>query len=300
MVFIESDLNSLKEILGPYKMAVETKIEESISNLGNSSPLRDACEYALRNGGKRFRPALVMMISKALGFGVDVNHAALGVEYFHTASLIADDLPCMDNDDERRDKPSLHKIYGESISILASYALIAAGYHSLVSNANVIRCGEFPFSSQSDHLCVLALENVTYNAGLFGAPYGQYLDLFPPNLSPEVLKEAIFKKTVSLFEISFVLGWIFGGGDSSKLDLVKRSAAHFGFAFQIADDLGDMAQDAINGRQVNWAAVCGVASAKKVFHEEITAYKQTMNQLNILSSELEVLADLLIGKVEKN
>ena len=65
----------------------------------------------------------MILIAEALGNGLNVYESALAVEFFHTASLIADDLPCMDNDDERRERPSLHKVYGEAIALLASYAL---------------------------------------------------------------------------------------------------------------------------------------------------------------------------------
>ena len=107
-----------------YRDKIEQEIAKSIVAFGEKTKLRDACEYALTNGGKRFRPLIVLLIAEALGHGMNVYPSALSVEFFHTASLIADDLPCMDNDDERREKPSLHKVYGESIALLASYALI--------------------------------------------------------------------------------------------------------------------------------------------------------------------------------
>ena len=246
---------SFASILKPYQQIVEQKLKGNIEQLGPKNPLRDACEYALLNGGKRFRPALVFMIAKALGHEVDVSQAAMGIEFFHTASLIADDLPCMDNDDERRNKPTTHRIYGESVALLATYALIAAGYACLAKNAHALKQGEHPFAGQSDHLCVLALENATHNTGLLGATGGQFLDLTPPNLSLGLVQEVIQKKTVTLFEISFVLGWLFGGGNLDQLDLVKRSAAHFGMAFQIADDLDDMTQDLEHQHALNIANI---------------------------------------------
>src|SRR5689334_6324109 len=102
----------LAELLQYYQQRVEEKIREQLPSLGGSGELRAACEYALLNGGKRFRPALVYMVANALGKGQDISAAALAIEYFHTASLVADDLPCMDNDDERRNRPSVHKVYG--------------------------------------------------------------------------------------------------------------------------------------------------------------------------------------------
>ena len=130
---------SFASILEPYKQYIEQKLRESVEQLGDKNPLRDACEYAFLNGGKRFRPALVLMIAKGIGFEADVSQAALGIEFFHTASLIADDLPCMDNDEERRHKPTTHRIYGESTALLATYALISAGYACLAKNGNIIK-----------------------------------------------------------------------------------------------------------------------------------------------------------------
>src|SRR5580700_10040570 len=90
---------------------IEQEIAKSIASFGEKNKLRDACEYALTNGGKRFRPLIVYLIAEGLGNNLNVSDAALSVEFFHTASLVVDDLPCMDNDEERRDKPSVHKVY---------------------------------------------------------------------------------------------------------------------------------------------------------------------------------------------
>lgn len=290
---------SFGQILDPYKKLIEQGLQENVEQLGPKTSLRDACEYALLNGGKRFRPALVLMIAKALGYGVDVFQAALGIEFFHTASLIADDLPCMDNDDERRNKPTLHRVYGESVALLATYGLISAGYACLAKNAQIVKASRHPLAQQGDSLCVLALENVSYNTGIRGATEGQFLDLSPPNLSLAVLREVLHKKTVTLFEISFVLGWIFGGGDLALLDLVKQSAAHFGMAFQIADDLGDRVQDQAHNHSLNIANVCGEECAKKMFYEEIEQFNQTLVDLKLESEDLQALVQLLVLQVQQ-
>src|SRR5690349_2210675 len=113
--------------------AVENALLENIPSTGPK--LKEAIHYALTQKGKRLRPILVLLVAKALDPSKNVMKAALATEYFHTASLLADDLPCMDNEEERRGTPSTHVLYGESVAILASYALIAAGYQSIVENA---------------------------------------------------------------------------------------------------------------------------------------------------------------------
>lgn len=288
------------QILAPYQTEIEGKLSEAISVLGQQTHLRNACEYALMNGGKRFRPFLVLLMAKALNSAIDVSQAALAVEFFHTASLVADDLPCMDDDDLRRDKPSVHKVYGESTALLVSYALIAAGYEFLAKNAETLRISSAPHRVNSDRICVLALENSTYNTGLLGATGGQFLDINPPNLKVDTLKEIIRMKTVSLFEISFILGWLYGGGDLDQLELVKKAAYHFGMAFQISDDFGDVEQDAHNGRLVNLVAVSGYEKALLIFEDELNNFELIMSKLKLDIPELKCMCDLLRSEVQKS
>jgi geranylgeranyl diphosphate synthase type II len=284
-----------------FQKHIHAKIQTKAASFPATGILKDACEYALLSGGKRFRPALVYMVAHALKNDKDVTSAALAIEYFHTASLIADDLPCMDNDDERRNKPTVHKVYGEAIALLVSYALIAEGYGSIAEAGR-------HFHEQANHeqanieqdwamRVMLALENSAFNTGLKGATGGQFLDIFPSDLSELTLREVIHKKTISLFEISFVFGWLFGGGDIDKLPEVKACASHFGMAFQVADDLDDVEQDQKNGRKINVAAAFGVDAAKRIFFEEIKSYLALLNVLRINSSDLLGLAASLESQV---
>jgi len=276
-------LSSYIDILLPYRERIENQIQQHISSLGPKTLLRDACEYALMNGGKRFRPALVYMVADALDKGLDPSYSALAIEYFHCASLVVDDLPCMDNDDVRRGQPATHKKFGESTALLVSYALIAAGYEAIAKNSE----------SFSGDVCRLAVECASYNTGLAGATGGQYLDVYPKDLSLEALREVLQKKTVSLFEISFVFGWLYGGGNQKELNQIKKAAEHFGMAFQIADDLGDQEQDTKNGRLVNFAVVFGETQAKELLKQEITAFLQIWKDLGLCEGTIPALVKSL-------
>lgn len=273
---------------------IEQEIAKSIIAFGEKTKLRDACEYALTNGGKRFRPLIVLLIAEALGNGLNVYPSALSVEFFHTASLIADDLPCMDNDDERRDKPSLHKVYGESIALLASYALITAAFEKIHANAAVMQQAGPPFSQFSDRACMIALESATYCAGILGATGGQFFDLFPPNQTLDTVKQVIYKKTVTLFEVSFVFGWVFGGGDITKLDRVKKAAYHFGMAFQTADDLGDMIQDEKKQREISIARLIGKERALLYFDEEMRSFQKILDELKLFTPSFDKMCQILV------
>ncbi|MDP1836448.1 MAG: polyprenyl synthetase family protein [Chlamydiales bacterium] len=278
---------SQQDLLRKLQTCVDAKVESYLAGLGDTTDLGKATAHALV-GGKRFRPALVLLIADALGRGADPTPAALAIEFFHTASLVADDLPCMDNDDERRGKPSVHVLYGEAVALLVTYALIAEGYRCLTQRGPLV----------SDRACLVAIENVTRNTGLQGATGGQFIDLFPPDVSPQTLQEVIHKKTVSLFEIAFVLGWIYGGGDVDSLEKVQQAAWHYGMAFQIADDFEDEAQDAAHGCQVNLALSLGREVAHTRFMEEIEAFRKTLQDLAIASEPMLALADSLVHKVD--
>lgn len=290
---VESTSTPSREAFKSYQELIQSKIREKAARLPKTGVLKEAYEYALLNGGKRFRPALVFMVAAALDKNIDVSEAALAIEYFHTASLVADDLPCMDDDDVRRSKPTVHKVYGEAIALLTSYALIAEGYGAIAAGFGGVTHGNPARASDGSKIIVLALENAAYNTGLSGATGGQFLDIFPPDLTEATLREVIHKKTTSLFEVAFVFGWLFGGGDSRELSQVKKCASHFGMAFQVADDLGDVEQDLKNGRKINMAGVFGVVRAREVLEEELGAYRAMLVELKIDTPELLGLAALL-------
>jgi geranylgeranyl diphosphate synthase type II len=280
------DIKEIFRILEGYKSQIENKIEKDLlENFGPSTVLKEACAYSLLNGGKRFRPAIVLMVAKALGKNFDVLDAAIAVEYFHTASLIADDMPCMDNDDERRGRPSLHKAFNETTALLASYALISAGYRAITQNSEK--------GDKNPENLRLALDITAYNTGILGATGGQFLDIFPSDKTVETLLEILNKKTVTLFEIAFCLGWIFGGGDLNKLDLVKRLAYHFGMAFQIADDLDDLKQDEKQEQSVNLAKVIGVKQATDVLAKEKSSLLQVAKELSLDSKDFLALVNTM-------
>jgi geranylgeranyl diphosphate synthase type II len=279
--------------LDRYKACFEQELSLAIEKMGERSLLRDACSYALTNGGKRLRPILVLMIAEALG-SCDAMPSALSVEFFHTASLIADDLPSMDNDSVRRGVPSLHVAFGESTALLTSYTLIAAGYGGIYENGKILRRNPL-FATSADTRAMECLDVATRCAGIQGATQGQFLDLFPPNLSVETIRDIIYKKTVTLFEISFLFGWIFGGGDLQKIPLLKNCAYHLGLAFQINDDLEDGIQDAAIGGRVNMASALGKEKAISCFEEEIALLEKTMKALHLWTQPFQELVARLVA-----
>ncbi len=276
----------------PHIKEFEKALKEDIETFGNSTKLKSALEYSLLSGGKRLRPLIVYLVAEALGKNYDVHYLALSVEYFHTASLIADDLPCMDNDEVRRDKPTLHVVFGETTALLASYALISAAFEKIFQGSMIFS----KHCSYHEKACTLALKEASFASGIHGATGGQHLDLFPESLNLRLLEEIIEKKTITLFNVSFLFGWIFGGGDLSKIDTVKSAAYDFGMAFQIADDMQDMAQDKEKEHVANMALLLGYEEAFNRVKSYLENFKKSLSTLGIESP----LFDKIVHKVLKH
>ena len=199
----------------------------------------------------------------------------------------------MDDDALRRGLPALHKAFGEAPALLASYTLIAAGYGGIHENALVLR--ECPKLRESaDRRAVECLEAATRCAGISGATQGQFYDLFPPDSTIETVLDIIYKKTVTLFEISFLFGWIFGGGDLSSIPLLKKCAYHLGMAFQIADDLEDGIQDVARG--ANIVTVLGRKKAIASFEEEIALLETSLKALHLWTKPFQEVVTTLVAR----
>lgn len=257
---------AVAECFSSYLAQIDSALHSAILSLPPPEGVKQACAYALQNGGKRLRPLLVVLIAQALGG--EALSAAVALECFHTASLIADDLPCMDDDDFRRNRPSLHKVYGEATALLASYALISLGFGKLVS-------------SHPERTC-LALRYAAEATGAEGLIGGQFLDISPASKEPAHLREILSRKTGALFELSFLCGWLFGGGELAHLEEVQRAGAHFGLAFQIVDDLLDLERDREKG-SLNYPLLAGEEEAYRLFAAEIEAAKASLHRLSLSS-----------------
>lgn len=278
--------------LHKFRLAFEARLPEAIEKMGEKNRLRDACEYALCSGGKRLRPLITMMTADALGCGMDVAPAALGIEFFHTASLIADDLPCMDDDDFRRGRASLHKEFGENIAVLASYVLIAEGYGAIYTNAEIMK-KDPRFASNAESSALFCLKKASACGGIQGAANGQFLDLFLPDGELKTLEKVVAQKTSTLFEIAFLFGWLFGGGSILKAPALSKCAAHLGMLFQIRDDLEDDVQDASRASDANVAKALGREKASFLLNQEKEAFEGVLQELGLWTPAFQELSMFL-------
>ncbi|WP_246485725.1 polyprenyl synthetase family protein [Chlamydiifrater phoenicopteri] len=291
----------MNEILSSYSSDIEKIMRDSIQDFGlEDSGLRSPIEYALFSGGKRIRPLIVLMVAKNLGKGYDVSDAAVAIEFVHTSTLIADDLPCMDDDIERRNRPTVHIAFSESKALLASYALISAAYERIRLNAHKLRVVED--FERANLAYDKVLENVTYNTGAHGVIGGQYEDMFSSDLSEDTVLSILHKKTGALFELSFVMGWLFGGGSLSGVDLIKDLSYQFGLLFQIGDDLLDFAQDSAKDEAcLNYAILFGKERAKSRIDTSVKQIKALLGELRerhaFQIEEFEALVEFLSSRL---
>jgi geranylgeranyl diphosphate synthase type II len=198
--------------------------------------LEEALRHVLNHPGTLVRPRLVFEM--ALAYGLESGHArdlAVSLEYFHTASLIFDDLPCMDNAQKRRGAPCVHVAFGDATAILAALALINRAYAlswRAVAGA--------PQERQTR-----ALAYIERRLGVEGLLNGQSLDLRYSTLPHDrrTTQRVANDKTVSLIRLPLILPAMLGGASESELQLLERLALSWGLSYQIVDDLKDVLQN---------------------------------------------------------
>lgn len=194
--------------------------------------LFSAMEYSLFAGGKRLRPILAFEFCRmCCGEWEKAAPYAAAVEMVHTYSLIHDDLPCMDNDDLRRGKPTNHKVFGEAMAVLAGDALLTDAFAMAAS---------FQAPKAEDTATAIAL--LSECAGSLGMVGGQMLDIRSEQrlLSEQEVLDIQNRKTGRLISAACALGAIAGGATQAQFDAACQFAAGFGLAFQIRDDILDV------------------------------------------------------------
>lgn len=211
---------------------IEKKLESSIT-ADNSAA--QAMKYSLLSGGKRIRPILLLeFYALCGGKGDSALNFAAALEMIHTYSLIHDDLPCMDNDDMRRGRPSCHKAFGEDTALLAGDALLTLAFKTAAETDDI------PADRVLKAIAVLA-----ENAGISGMVGGQVEDLAfeKSGATIEQLRGMYLKKTSCLLSAGAVCGSILAGADEEELKYAAEYAEKLGLAFQIIDDILDCTSD---------------------------------------------------------
>ena len=218
---------------GAYRRAADDFLNTLFTQKAPYGDLLEAMRYSLLAGGKRLRPALVMEFARLGGMEWHtVVPIACGVELIHTYSLIHDDLPCMDNDDLRRGKPTNHKVYGETLAVLAGDTLQPEAFRLILTTPGI------PAERRAECARILAKA-----AGADGMAGGQVLDTLHAPSTYEELLLVNRLKTGAMIQGAAEIGCAAAGADQSLRDAAQAYATEIGTAFQIRDDLLDIEGD---------------------------------------------------------
>ena len=220
-----------------YRALIEAALEKMFAGCESmpQAGLFEAMRYSLLAGGKRIRPMLSLEFCRISGGDIEkAMPVACAVEMLHTYSLIHDDLPCMDNDDLRRGRPTNHKVYGECVATLAGDALQAEAFHTILS------C-QLPAERRA--ACAEILSGAVGADGMCG---GQYLDMCweGRTLTEQELTEINTRKTGALIIAACRMGVAAAGGSALMMEAAAHYGAALGMAFQIRDDMLDVTSTA--------------------------------------------------------
>lgn len=219
-----------------YLPAVESALERYVPEPSLlQSELFRAMRYSLLAGGKRIRPVLVLEFCGLCGGDQEAALPfACAIEMIHTYSLIHDDLPCMDDDEMRRGKPSNHVVFGEAQALLAGDSLLTMAFETMLSAESI---GNVGAQKAAEAAGVLAKA-----AGAFGMAGGQAIDLMSEgkHIPMETLQKMDECKTGALIRAAAKMGCILGGAESKLIRAADEYGAAIGFAFQIVDDILDV------------------------------------------------------------
>lgn len=287
----------INKLLNDYRKIIDNRIDELLPKSEENNEVIKAMRYSLLLGGKRIRPILMLEFCKLCGGKVeDTLDFAVALEFIHTYSLIHDDLPCMDNDNMRRGKPSCHIAFGEDIALLAGDALLNEAF-TVASKSNV-----------PTERAIKAISVLAENAGVKGMLGGQVLDLsFLKNTPNEKsLTEMYLKKTGALLVSAAKIGCILAGANEKDTNNAVLFSEKLGLAFQVIDDILDFeGEEEILGKPIGsddkngkttFVTIHGLENSKKIA-EDLT--NQALNILENFDGDcgnLKMLTNFLLNR----
>lgn len=284
---------------------LKVNIEEALEKILSKQPLSpyphlfEAARYSVLGGGKRLRPLLTLATTEALGGNLEAALIpACTLELVHAYSLIHDDLPCMDDDDYRRGKLTLHKKYSEGHAVLTGDYLLTYAFDILASLTNL--------SPEKKVKLISLLANRIGAQGMIG---GQVMDLFfeGQRISIDTLQSLHWHKTGALITGSIEFGAIISDAGNNELSHLRKFGESIGLAFQIVDDILDVTSSTLkHGRTISsdilnekstYVSLLGLEEARKSSQE---LYNKAINELEIFpetqTNLLLTLADLIVNR----
>lgn len=281
--------------LAEYKKIIQKSLEDYFQEYkaGSqySSVIWDSMSYTTLSDGKRLRA--IMCLETAKSFGIEIEKAmplAAAMEIMHAYSLIHDDLPCMDNDDLRRGKPTNHKVFGEAIAVLAGDALISFGAQLIIDKLETL-----------PQIKLDIVNKYLKCAGALGIVAGQVADIVSENkeIDIENLNYIHKYKTGELFKCSMLISAKLAQVNNETLKNIEQYALNFGTLFQIYDDiidctlttkeLGKTAGKDANVNKLTYVSVYGLEKAKNIFY---SLKKENYDILTKLNIELNIFNEI--------
>ncbi|MGM9598603.1 MAG: polyprenyl synthetase family protein [Faecousia sp.] len=276
----------MNDLMQRYMDRTEEYLARCFTDEAPQKKLFDAMRYSLLAGGKRLRPVMVLAFCELCGGNAEnALPFAAALEMVHTYSLIHDDLPCMDNDDYRRGKPTNHRVFGEATAVLAGDGLLTAAFGQLAS-------AKLPAERIVEAVRVLSL-----CAGEMGMVGGQVLDMDAETriCTEQEVIDIQSRKTGALISAACQLGVIAAGGSSKQQTAAAQYADSLGLAFQIQDDILDVIGDAgklgkatgVDKNKNTFVRLYGVETCKEMVAQET---EKAVHALDSFDN-----ADFLIG-----
>lgn len=263
--------------------------------------IHKAMRHSLLAGGKRLRPILTLAAAEAVGAGekdlANILPAACAVELIHTYSLVHDDLPCMDDDDLRRGRPTSHKVFGEGVAVLAGDALLTRAFGLLGAVPPPKR---YPLS--------MILEETAVAAGSLQLIAGQVEDLEAEGkrLSVADVRFIHERKTAAMVVLSLRLGAMAANATPRHLKALTEFGLALGLAFQIIDDILDVTQSSaqlgksagkdLKARKATYPSVIGLEASRKEADRLTKKAHAALAVLGSGSSRLAQIAGYLLGR----
>ena len=227
----------IENVLAEFAKKFNADLEKTMDEL-KGGHLVSAMKYAVNGGGKRLRPFLLLIAAEMGGLTYDdVYPLMVGIELVHTYSLVHDDLPCMDDDDMRRGRPSTHAVFGEAMGVLAGDALLNYAYEYMLANATKAKnIGGY----------ITAISCIMVRAGYMGMVGGQSYDI-DEEIKKQFKRDDFINmytaKTGALFQAALGAGAFVAGLSETTLTSLLKCGTYLGVAFQLKDDLDDIGQD---------------------------------------------------------
>lgn len=281
---------------------IERRLEDICSTYlsGLPTPIADAIRYGLKSPGKRLRPLLLLFAYRAAGGTRDASMLACATEVIHAYSLMHDDLPCMDDDDMRRGRPSVHRVYGARAAILAGVAMIPLAARVVRDSARAMLL--------PDERSRKVLDTLLEGAGASGMIGGQLRDLAGEGLSLSLEeREAIHSaKTGALIVASVRMGALAAGSSTARLAAFEHYGRSVGLAFQIMDDVLDLTstttamgkttgRDAVLGKST-YPALLGIDGARTRAQTLIEDGLESLAEHKLLTQELSQVANFMLTR----